>query len=197
MSVRCDSPTDQAAPAALTLRISAAGHTPRRVVVASELLLGRDVDGEGRLEHPGVSRQHARISRDAVGRFVLDDIGSTNGTFLNGSLVCERLSLTVGDTIRLGAAEKIYVEADSQAGVDLASAPPAGGRRTGSCAAGRRRRAGSCVARPRLGAAQRSRHAALRRSGVAAAPRCGDGRARRGEHDLHRQRACVFAPCAV
>jgi pSer/pThr/pTyr-binding forkhead associated (FHA) protein len=49
-----------------------------------------------------LSREHARIEfRDAS--FILSDLGSRNGTALNGSLVSTPQTLTTGDTIELGS----------------------------------------------------------------------------------------------
>src|SRR5512146_901784 len=67
-----------------------------------DLVIGRsgaDLDVDDR----GVSRVHARISRDAEGGWTLTDLGSTNGTFLNGVRV-RSAALHDGDEIRIGAA---------------------------------------------------------------------------------------------
>lgn len=53
------------------------------------------------LEDPGASRQHARILRRDDG-YVLADMGSTNGTQVNGEPVTERL-LADGDRITIGS----------------------------------------------------------------------------------------------
>jgi pSer/pThr/pTyr-binding forkhead associated (FHA) protein len=67
-----------------------------------DLVIGRsgaDLDVDDR----GVSRAHARISRGAEGGWTLTDLGSTNGTFLNGVRVRSAV-LRDGDEIRIGAA---------------------------------------------------------------------------------------------
>ena len=46
-------------------------------------LIGRDTSCDVHLEHEGVSRKHARISNDR-GVFFLEDLGSSNGTLLDG-----------------------------------------------------------------------------------------------------------------
>jgi pSer/pThr/pTyr-binding forkhead associated (FHA) protein len=71
-------------------------------VGGNDLVIGRrgaDLDVDDR----GVSRAHARISRGAEGGWTLTDLGSTNGTFLNGVRV-RSAALRDGDEIRIGAA---------------------------------------------------------------------------------------------
>lgn len=53
------------------------------------------------LDDIGVSRHHARIKRWIGQAFVLEDLGSTNGSFINGKRV-QRHSLANGDIIQLG-----------------------------------------------------------------------------------------------
>jgi hypothetical protein len=68
-----------------------------------ELVVGRHLGCDVVLEHPTVSRQHARLSfRD--GCWVLRDLDSTNGTRVNGRRVV-RCRLEPGDCLRLGSAE--------------------------------------------------------------------------------------------
>lgn len=49
-----------------------------------------------------VSRKHAQISRDG-GTVVVKDLGSTNGTFVNGAKVDDEATLRPGDTVQFGA----------------------------------------------------------------------------------------------
>lgn len=57
----------------------------------------------------GVSRRHARLSRRGS-RLYLEDLGSTNGSFVNGHAVPQgrRLPLRAGDRVRLGLLELIF-----------------------------------------------------------------------------------------
>jgi ABC-type multidrug transport system ATPase subunit len=112
--------TDTSAPA--RLYFSAGSRQGARVLVKRELLLGRAVAGDGRLDDdPGVSRRHARITQAPGGRLVVEDTGSANGTYVNGTRLLQPIALTVGDTIRLGLTE-IRVESDADAGVSPAPA---------------------------------------------------------------------------
>jgi pSer/pThr/pTyr-binding forkhead associated (FHA) protein len=54
------------------------------------------------------SRYHAWITYEA-GKFWLEDLGSTNGTLLNGELVEKREQLRSGDKIKIGETEMTFV----------------------------------------------------------------------------------------
>ena len=55
------------------------------ILLDDELLIGRHADGAGRLaDDDEISRSHARISLDRSGFCAIEDLGSTNGTFVNG-----------------------------------------------------------------------------------------------------------------
>ncbi|MEM9692966.1 MAG: GGDEF domain-containing protein [Myxococcota bacterium] len=66
----------------------------------AELVLGRDDDLPWRIEDRGVSGRHARIYGQS-GKFILQDMESTNGTFVAGSRVLVH-ELRDGDRIQLG-----------------------------------------------------------------------------------------------
>ena len=68
--------------------------------------IGRADDAGIRLDHPDVSRHHAEFAiRDDV--LTVMDLGSTNGTAVNGDALAERtpVALSVGDTIEIGSSE--------------------------------------------------------------------------------------------
>jgi hypothetical protein len=66
----------------------------------SEMLIGRHTDCDVVLSHSSVSRCHARL-RFRDGRWILQDLDSTNGTEVNGCRV-GRCELRPGDDISLG-----------------------------------------------------------------------------------------------
>lgn len=87
----------------------AAGHTSG---VAYDLMegavLGRG-DVEIKLEDPFASSRHARISRE--GRvLVIEDLGSTNGTYLNEEPLSGPQPLYDGDRVRIGDSEFSYLQ---------------------------------------------------------------------------------------
>src|SRR3954447_25169224 len=65
------------------------------------LLIGRGDKADLRLVDDGISRDHARIVNEN-GQMVLEDLGSTNGTYCNGTRVT-RQPLSEGDKILLGS----------------------------------------------------------------------------------------------
>jgi hypothetical protein len=65
-----------------------------------ETMLGRAENAHVSLPDPGISRLHARIVREGDD-FVVEDLGSTNGTEVNGQLI-KRRRLADGDRVRLG-----------------------------------------------------------------------------------------------
>lgn len=71
-------------------------------VPAGEIALGRALDADMRLEDEGVSRKHAAMRREDDGRVTLHDLGSTNGTFVNGARIT-RHELSDGDRIQVGS----------------------------------------------------------------------------------------------
>lgn len=75
------------------------------IEVAAPTVVGRDAASGIRLEHDEfASARHARIEPRPNGAWV-DDLGSTNGTFVNGTKL-ERAQLAkTGDVIKIGATE--------------------------------------------------------------------------------------------
>lgn len=86
----------------------AAGHPPGIAYdLAHGATLGRG-DVEIRLEDPFASTRHARIDRQGSA-IVLEDLGSTNGTYLNDEPLDGPRPLHHGDRIRIGDSEFSYL----------------------------------------------------------------------------------------
>ena len=71
-------------------------------------MLGRSRDCDLRVSDLNVSRRHAEI-REQGDRWILVDLGSTNGTLLNGRKI-DREQLSDGDTITVGSTEIVFGE---------------------------------------------------------------------------------------
>ena len=85
----------------------------RDVDIGAGLTVGRAVDNDLVLRDERVSRHHGRIA-GRRGTLVFTDLGSTNGTEVNGHRVTE-VVLGAGDTIRLGEST-LEVEVDEAPG---------------------------------------------------------------------------------
>jgi uncharacterized membrane protein YdfJ with MMPL/SSD domain/pSer/pThr/pTyr-binding forkhead associated (FHA) protein len=96
-------PADQAGASEPELRVVAGRSTGTKIPVSREpLVIGR-ATGPGELAgDPELSREHAKISR-ANGSVLVEDLGSTNGTFVNGRRIAEPTVAGPGDAIWVGA----------------------------------------------------------------------------------------------
>lgn len=75
---------------------------PRLRLRTGELVIGRGKDCDEIVDLPTVSARHARIFR-AGGAFLIEDLGSSNGTYVNGTAVSEPVAVKAGDVIGLGS----------------------------------------------------------------------------------------------
>jgi pSer/pThr/pTyr-binding forkhead associated (FHA) protein/tetratricopeptide (TPR) repeat protein len=106
-----------------------------------KLVVGRMPPAAVLLEDDSISRKHAEVERNARGVAILRDLGSANGTLLNGERIGqEPLELTPGDIIQFGMVEMVYEaeegaavparrERGGAAGRDAAPAAASGGSR--------------------------------------------------------------------
>lgn len=67
----------------------------------SEISIGREVGSDVFINDEEVSRRHARLISQ-FGDYILEDLGSTNGTFVNGQRATGQRILKPGDTILFG-----------------------------------------------------------------------------------------------
>lgn len=66
-----------------------------------QLIIGRDSSNGIPINDAEISRKHSRLSFQG-GKYVLEDLGSTNGTFVNGQRLAGPVVLKPGDVISLG-----------------------------------------------------------------------------------------------
>ena len=105
-----------------SLRFTAGPLAGRRVEVTSALVLGRQA-ADLVIEDPQVSRRHASV-RPAGDALEVEDLGSRNGTWVNGARVGGVTRLAPGDQVRLGDTV-LEVEATGEAGRTVAPAAAA------------------------------------------------------------------------
>jgi signal transduction histidine kinase/CheY-like chemotaxis protein len=74
----------------------------RKYEVKDKIIIGRSPDADIQLAFGDVSRSHARVSRADTLSFFVEDLGSRNGTLVNG-LPVGREELRFGDRIQIGA----------------------------------------------------------------------------------------------
>jgi len=76
-------------------------------LLEGENVVGRDPDAALWIDHPSVSRRHARIVV-AAGKASLEDLESKNGTHLNGKRIDRRATLSDGDEVRIGPEVMVF-----------------------------------------------------------------------------------------
>ncbi|WP_075061573.1 FHA domain-containing protein [Ornatilinea apprima] len=88
------------------------GPTPGKsfLLEQAELFVGRDLNNEIVINDPEVSRRHARFLLQGDG-YILEDLGSTNGTTINGQRIMGPYALRPGEVILLGENVTMVYEA--------------------------------------------------------------------------------------
>jgi ABC transport system ATP-binding/permease protein len=78
--------------------------TARRPLPAKIMRIGRTPENDLVVSDLGVSRKHAELRKSQSGRYQIVDLGSHNGTFVNGSRVTSPIELTEDDIVSIGHA---------------------------------------------------------------------------------------------
>jgi diguanylate cyclase (GGDEF)-like protein len=85
----------------------------RHVLCDRPITIGRDEEAELALSDGSISRRHCRVERDSEStRYILVDLGSTNGTMINGTKVDLKVPLAAGDKIFLGGSVVRFAYSD-------------------------------------------------------------------------------------
>ena len=87
--------------AEVTLTISGHGKTWQIEPYPKGTIIGRIARCDVVLESRDVSREHARIFQDPFGRWIVEDLGSSNGTFINGKRT-EACAVLPGERVVIG-----------------------------------------------------------------------------------------------
>lgn len=70
--------------------------------LTQKMIIGRAPECDICLPDEGISRQHARLEKDEFGSVIIEDLNSTNGTYLNGTRF-NRHQLRDGDKVQVGS----------------------------------------------------------------------------------------------
>ncbi len=81
--------------------IHAEGAKPRTVPVSGNMVMGRATECELALDDTFISQQHARLFAKN-GSWFVEDLGSTNGTFVNDQRLAAPAMVQPGDRVRVG-----------------------------------------------------------------------------------------------
>ena len=77
------------------------------------LTVGREISNQLILNDALVSPQHCKLTREPDGAFVVHDLGSTSGTFVNGLPVTERI-VVAGDQVVVGASTFVFHDEEAK-----------------------------------------------------------------------------------
>jgi serine phosphatase RsbU (regulator of sigma subunit) len=102
-----------------SILILKAGESTTHDLTKDEIVIGRHPECDVQIDSNMVSRKHARIIRDDA-KFFVEDLGSGNGTTVNGQRIIGRTPLTHDDRVKLGPILIRFL--------DQASVPPGGSR---------------------------------------------------------------------
>jgi predicted component of type VI protein secretion system len=92
----------------------------------SEVVIGRDVSADIVINAAEISRRHSRLRLEAGG-YIIEDLGSTNGTFVNGQRLTGPHLLRPGEVVMLGEAVSLAYEV-AQHDSNATMVSPSGGR---------------------------------------------------------------------
>lgn len=101
------------------------GPTPGKtfLLTGQEITIGRDPSNDISIKDPEMSRQHARLLAQA-GEYVLEDLGSTNGTFVNGQRLIGPHLLKAGEMVLFAEnVSLVYEETSPDQDATLVSEP--------------------------------------------------------------------------
>jgi len=100
----------------------------RRVMQAydfkqASIIVGRDETADVVIDNPSVSRRHAEIRLDDSG-WVVEDLGSSNGTYFKGQKIDHPQSIGLGDEIGFGKFSIVFGKALGEGEVPVAKPSP-------------------------------------------------------------------------
>jgi pSer/pThr/pTyr-binding forkhead associated (FHA) protein len=94
----------------------------RHVLAPGDYVIGRNADCHLRVDADLVSRQHAKLTLN-FDNALIEDLGSSNGTFVNDAPITGRTRLWPGQKIRIGAATLTLRRLQGEPPTDMSLAP--------------------------------------------------------------------------
>ena len=88
---------------ALLVILGSKGFGDTFVIDKPRSVMGRQGDCEFVIDDPLLSRRHCAVSMDESGEYFLQDLNSTNATYLNSRKLTEKSRLSYGDRIVIGS----------------------------------------------------------------------------------------------
>ncbi len=105
-----------------TLRVLSGAGAGTQIPLQGDFIVGRSEAGMGNLAGDSeISRRHARFQLTPQGQVIVEDLGSTNGTLVNGQRLGGPRVLAPGDQITMG---KTILQFDAPAAAQAATAAP-------------------------------------------------------------------------
>lgn len=89
-----------------------------------QITIGRSSINEISITDPEISRKHAQLIKQDL-EYAIEDLGSTNGTFVNNRRIVGLTPLHDGDIIEFGEAISLLYEAESTLPIDIPAQPSA------------------------------------------------------------------------
>jgi transcriptional regulator with PAS, ATPase and Fis domain len=89
-------------------------HQSSEIIIGTLTAIGRAQGNDIRLDDPRVSRHHAVVRQHEDGGWVLSDLGSSNGTYVNGQRVLLPCRLRNGDVVKVGSTSLKFVHKGSE-----------------------------------------------------------------------------------
>lgn len=93
-------------------------------LIKPSAVIGREAGNDIVIEDPQVSRHHAKLTLQGAG-YVVEDLGSTNGTFLDGRRIMTPMPLLIGSKIGLGDTVVLEVQSGGVGEQPVIPPPPA------------------------------------------------------------------------
>lgn len=84
------------------LSVVTGAQTGTKITLPERLILGRATDSGFNIDDDYASSHHASLYRQSDGRWVVDDLQSTNGTYVNGERITGPTLVGADDVIRIG-----------------------------------------------------------------------------------------------